>query len=150
MSILFLTFLAACIVAGATGSIFKPGLWYDGLVKPDWNPPKWAFPIVWTILYLLSAIAATRVALVPGSGQALAFWSLQIALNTLWTPVVFGAHRLGAGVIIIVALWLTLIAVAGSFFSYDLWAGLMMVPYLLWVSLATALNIWLWRNNMSD
>jgi tryptophan-rich sensory protein len=147
MSLLFLTFLAASAAAAATGTIFKPGAWYDGLQKPSWNPPKWAFPVVWTTLYLLSAIAATRVALQPDSGQALAFWALQIALNTLWTPVVFGGHRLGAGVVVILALWLSLVAVMVSFFGHDLWAGLMIVPYLVWVSLATALNIWLWRNN---
>jgi len=148
--LLFLTFLAACFAAAATGMIFKPGVWYDGLTKPTWNPPRWAFPVVWTTLYLFSAYAAYRVALVPGCGQALAFWGLQIALNTLWTPVVFGAHRLGAGVVIIIALLLSVFAVMVSFFGIDFWAGLLILPYVAWVALATALNFWLWRNNPAE
>ena len=144
---LFLTYLAASGAAAATGRFFMPGAWYDGLNKPTWTPPGWVFPVVWTTLYILSSLAAAIVATKSGSGQALAFWALQIALNTLWTPVVFGAHRLGAGIVIIVALWLTLGAMIVTFLPLSLWAGLMIVPYLVWVSIATALNIWLWRNN---
>lgn len=147
---LFLTYLAACAAAASTGMLFKPGPWYDRLAKPAWTPKKWMFPVVWTALYILSAYAAARVALQPGSGQALAFWALQIALNTLWTPVFFGAHKMGAGMAVIALLWVTLAAVSGSFLSLDLLAGLLMLPYILWVTLAAMLNFRVWRDNRAS
>lgn len=129
--------------------IFQPGAWYEGLQKPSWTPPRWAFPVVWTTLYLLMSYAAMRVALLPGSGQALAFWSLQIALNTLWTPVFFGAHRKGLGLLILGCLWLTVAAMLGAFWTLDGWAALLIVPYLVWLTIAAALNFWIWRRNPS-
>ena len=108
---LFATFLAACGAAATTGAMFKPGEWYAELKKPCWIPPRWVFPVAWTTLYLLMTLAAARVAVLPGNGQALAFWALQIALNTLWTPVFFGLHRMRAAMVVMVLLWL---AVAGD------------------------------------
>lgn len=147
---LFLTFLAASAAAAATGMIFKPGDWYAGLDKPDWTPPNWAFPVVWTVLYVTGAWAAARVALQPAAGQALAFWALQIALNTLWTPVFFGARRMGLGMAVIAALWLTLLAMLVAFWRLDLLAGLLVLPYLAWVSLAAGLNWRVWRDNRAE
>ncbi len=144
---LFLIFLAASAAAAATGTLFKPGAWYEGLEKPAWTPRKWMFPVVWTVLYIASAYAAARVAIRPDSGQALAFWSMQIAFNTLWTPVFFGAHRMAAGLIVIVILWLAVAAVMVNFLTLDLLAGLLIVPYLIWVTVAASLNLWIWRNN---
>jgi translocator protein len=143
-------YLAACGAAAATGVIFQPGVWYDSLRRPDWTPPRWAFPVAWTLLYILIAIAAARVAGIAGNGTALALWSLQIALNTLWTPVFFGARRMGAGAIIISLLWLVVLAMVPVFWSLDLVAGLLLLPYLLWLSLAGALNVWIWRNNPDE
>lgn len=144
---IFFTFLGATFAAAATGMIFQPGTWYEGLQKPRWTPPRWAFPVVWTTLYLLMSFAAMRVALLPGSGQALAFWSLQIALNTLWTPVFFGAHRKGLGLLILGCLWLTVAAMLSAFWTLDGWAALLIVPYLAWLTIAAALNFWIWRRN---
>ena len=143
----FLTFLAAAGAAAATGAVFQPGAWYEGLRKPEWVPPKWAFPVVWTVLYVLIAWAAARVAPQPGAGYALALWSLQIALNTLWTPVFFGARRMGAGAAIVLLLWLTVAAMLWQFWKLDGWAALMILPYLGWLTIAAALNLWVWRNN---
>ena len=137
---LFLTFFAATAVAGATGSMFEPGKWYEGLDKPVWTPPGWAFPLVWVILYIAMAYAAMRVAGLPGSGQALAFWALQIALNTLWSPVFFGLKRMRAALIVLVFLWLAVAATLTSFWLLDPVAGLLLVPYLVWVTIAGALN----------
>lgn len=147
MLTLFLTFLAATIAAGATGMIFKPGEWYEGLARPEWTPPKWAFPVVWTTLYVLMSYAAARVALQPMPGQALAFWALQIALNTLWTPVFFGARRMGFGMVVIAALWLVILATTWAFWRLDPIAGLLMLPYLAWVSVAASLNWRILRDN---
>lgn len=144
---LFLIFLSASVAAASTGILFKPGSWYEQLEKPAWTPLKWMFPVVWTFLYITSAYAAARVAALPEAGPGLAFWSLQIALNTLWTPVFFGAHRVRAGMVVISCLWLSLAGLLVQFLSLDLIAGLLIVPYLAWVSVASALNFWILRNN---
>lgn len=133
-------FLAACLAASATGALFPTGAWYRGLSKPSWTPPDWLFPVAWMVLYLLMALAAARVAALPDAGLALAFWALQIALNTLWTPVFFGLHRMRAGLVIILGLWAAVVATTLSFFALDAVAGWMLVPYVIWVSYAAALN----------
>jgi tryptophan-rich sensory protein len=93
------------------------------------------------------SFAAMRVAPLPGSGQALAFWALQIALNTLWTPVFFGLRRMRDGFVVLVLLWLAVAATTVAFFRLDLLAGLLMLPYVAWVSVAGALNFTVWRMN---
>lgn len=143
----FLLFLSASAAAAATGSIFLPGAWYQSLKKPSWTPPKKAFPIIWTALYVASAVAATRIALSDDPAPGLALWSLQIALNTLWTPVFFGARRMVMGMIIIAALWLVLAISCVVFLRTDLIAGLLMLPYFDWIGLASALNWRIWRDN---
>ena len=141
------TFLAASVAAGATGMIFKPGDWYEGLAKPDWRPKNWMFPVAWTTIYVLSAFAAARVAGLAGNGQAMAFWAMQIALNTLWTPVFFGAKRMGFSVIVMGALVFAVLGMLVTFWRLDGWAAMMVVPYVAWLGLAAPLNVWVWRNN---
>ncbi len=144
---LFATFLVACGAAAATGAMFGPGAWYLALKKPWWTPPGWVFPIAWTTLYICMAVAAARVAVLPGSGQALAFWATQIAFNTLWTPVFFGLHRMKAAMVVMVGLWLAVAATTLAFAGLDWVAGLLMAPYLLWVSIAGTLNFTVMRMN---
>lgn len=140
-------FLASVVVAGMSGSFFPPSDWYAGLNRAPWTPPGWAFPLVWTSLYILMALAAARVAVLPGAGMALALFALQIALNTLWTPVFFGAHRIGAGLAIIGALWLAVAMMLVAFWRLDRLAGVMIAPYLGWLTIAASLNFWIWRFN---
>ena len=137
---LFFIFLAGCGAAAATGAMFDPGEWYDNLEKPSWNPPKWVFPVTWTVLYIAIAAAAARVAPLEGNAYAMAFFALQLALNTLWTPVFFGLHRMGAGMIVIVCLWAAVACTMFAFFALDFVAGLLFVPYLIWVTIASCLN----------
>ncbi len=85
----FLIFLFACMAAGLTGSLFPPGKWYSDLNKPRWTPPNWIFPVAWPILYILMSYSGATLANLENSGSALALWALQIAINTLWTPVFF-------------------------------------------------------------
>lgn len=144
---LFFTFLAACGAAATTGAMFNPGDWYDGLYKPDWTPPPWVFPLTWTVLYLFMSLAAMRIAMQDGNGQALAFWAMQIAFNTLWTPIFFGLHKLRAAMVVIVILWLSVAATTVSFMSVDVIAGVLFVPYLIWVTIAAALNFSVMRLN---
>lgn len=142
-----LAVLLASAAAASTGIIFKPGAWYDGLRKPGFTPPNRAFPVAWTVIYLLSAWAAARIAALPDAGPALALWAAQIALNTLWTPVFFGAHRMAAGMVIIALLWATVAATMIAFWRLDGVAGAMLLPYLAWLCVAAALNWRIWRDN---
>jgi tryptophan-rich sensory protein len=144
----FIIYLSACFAASATGALFPTGSWYYKLLKPWWTPPNWMFPIAWAIFYLLLAISGSRVASMPGNEYAVGFWSLHIALNTLWTPVFFGAHRLKAGMIIITLLWLSAAGTIYTSFKVDYFSGLIILPYILWVSYAAALNFALWRMNL--
>lgn len=144
---LFIIFLLGCGAAATTGVLFKPGDWYERLAKPGFTPPNWVFPVAWTTIYLLIAWAAARMAQLPFNSVAMALWAAQIALNTLWTPVFFGAHRMRAGMIIIALLLVTDVALMFAAFRLDFWAGLMIVPYVLWLCIAAALNWRIWRDN---
>ncbi|MBA1228194.1 tryptophan-rich sensory protein [Pseudomonas viridiflava] len=143
----FFIFLLACAAAASTGIMFKPGQWYESLTKPSFTPPNWLFPVAWTIIYLLLAWAGYRLSLMPGSQEALALWAAQIALNTLWTPVFFGAHKLFAGMVIITVLWLVVATLLVMALRLDVLTGLMLFPYLLWLCVAAALNFSILRNN---
>ena len=143
----FFIFLLACAAAASTGIIFKPGQWYVSLTKPSFTPPNWLFPVAWTTIYLLLAWAGYRLSLMPGSQEVLALWAAQIALNTLWTPVFFGAHKLLAGMVIITLLWLVVAAMLVMALRLDVITGLMLFPYLVWLCVAAALNFSILRNN---
>lgn len=144
---LFPLFLATCAVPAAAGILFKPGAWYRGLDKPDWTPPNRLFPIIWAVLYTLMSLAAARVASHADNDLALALWSLQITINTLWSAVFFGLHRMLGGVVIIALLWVAVLATTVAFWAHDVLATLMMVPYLAWGSFALALNVSVWLRN---
>ena len=145
--LLFLVFFLACAGAGATGAAFPPGAWYARLDKPAWVPPDWLFPVAWTTIYLLLSFAGARVAGLPGSGAALAFWALQAAFSTLWTPVFFGLRRMKAAIAVIAVLWLAVLGCTVLHWRLDAWAGLAFAPYLAWVTVAAALNVEMVRLN---
>ncbi|MFQ1702390.1 tryptophan-rich sensory protein TspO [Loktanella agnita] len=145
--LLFLLFLTACVGAGATGAMFPPGAWYERLNKPAWVPPNWVFPVTWTTLYLLMAFAGARVAMLDENGFAMAFWAIQIAFNTLWTPVFFGLRRMKTALPIIGVLWLAVLGCLITHWQLDAWAGLAFLPYLIWVTIAGALNMAMVRLN---
>ncbi|KPY98899.1 TspO/MBR protein [Pseudomonas syringae pv. spinaceae] len=143
----FFIFLLACSAAAATGIIFKPGAWYESLQKPAFTPPNWAFPVAWTTLYLLLAWAGYRLTLLPGSETVLALWAAQIALNTLWTPVFFGANRVIAAMVILALLWIVVATMIVMALHLDIITGLILFPYLVWLSVAAALNFSILRHN---
>ena len=145
--ILFAMFLAACFGAGATGALFPTGEWYKSLDKPAWVPPNWVFPVAWTSIYLLMSFAGARVAVLDGNAYAMAFWGMQIAFNTLWTPVFFGLRHWRASLIVMGCLWLSVLGCLVTHWSLDLWAGLAFVPYFIWVCVAAALNLSVVRLN---
>jgi len=147
--IFFTIFLATCAVPAASGALFRPGEWYRGLDKPGWTPPNVLFPIVWTFLYVAMSIAAARVAVHDGSSLAVALWGLQICVNTFWSSVFFGLHRILLGAVIIGLLWLAVVATTVAFALHDVIAAALMVPYLAWGTYAFALNVSVWRRNGS-
>ncbi|RAP56411.1 TspO/MBR family protein [Oleiagrimonas sp. MCCC 1A03011] len=143
-----IVFLLLVTLTAASGSFFQPGDWYAHLQKPAFTPPNLAFPIAWTLLYLSMAIAAWRAWLRRGFDGAQVLWLVQLALNALWSYVVFGRHLLAAGAVEIAVLWLVILATTVAFFRRDRVAGWLMVPYLAWVAFAFALNVALWRLNL--
>lgn len=143
----FYIFLLACGAAASTGFFFIPGPWYATLAKPGFTPPNWVFPLAWSIIYLLLAWAGYRLSVIPGSQEVLALWAAQIALNTLWTPVFFGANRIFAGMVILTLLWLVVAAMVVMALRLDVMTGLILFPYLIWLCVAGALNFSIWRNN---
>jgi len=148
--LLFSIFLVACLGAGLTGGLFPPGPWYRALSKPSWTPPDWVFPVTWMVLYVCMAIAGARVAMAEGNGLAMALWALQIAFNGLWTPVFFGLRNIRLGMGIIGVLWLTVLAAMLALGAVDQIAGWLFAPYLLWVTIAAALNWQVWQLNPEE
>ena len=136
-----------CLGVGALGSVVttpKIPTWYAGLTKPDWTPPDWVFPLAWTTLYVLMAVALWRLwqlhAPSPQRRQAVTLFFLQLALNALWSPVFFGLEAIGAALVVILALWTAILATMLACMRIDRTAAALLSPYLLWVSYATALN----------
>ncbi|WP_298864992.1 TspO/MBR family protein [uncultured Sulfitobacter sp.] len=144
---LFAIFLMACGAAGATGAVFTPGAWYQSLDKPWFTPPNWVFPVVWTSIYLLISFAGARLAVIDGNAYAMAFWAAQAALSTLWTPLFFGLRRIKGALFAMGPLWLSVLGCTWSAFSLDFWAGAAFIPYLIWVTVAAALNVEMLRLN---
>jgi benzodiazapine receptor len=146
--------IVICELAGAVGSIFTtpaiPG-WYAGLAKPPFNPPNWVFAPVWTILYALMGMAAYLVyeqrAKTGAGRKALAVFGAQLILNALWSIVFFGAHAILGGIVVIVLLWAMILASIWLFAKISKAAAALLVPYILWVSFATVLNISLYALN---
>jgi tryptophan-rich sensory protein len=146
-------FVAACFAVAGVGGCFTSGpveTWYPGLSKPWWTPPDWLFGPVWTVLYLSMAIAAWLVWRQEGSLRAarpLSLFAAQLALNLAWSALFFGLRSPAAALADIALLWCAILATAISFRRVNLAAGLLLVPYLGWVSFASALNLAIWRLN---
>jgi tryptophan-rich sensory protein len=136
----FVLFLLASFAAGAVGSAAKPDAWYVALIKPPGTPPNWVFPVVWTTLYGLMAVAAWRVWRRAGFDSALAWWCAQLALNAAWSPVFFGLHQPRWALMVIVAMLCAIATTLLMFARRDRAAAWMFAPYLAWVCYATYLN----------
>ncbi len=132
------------------GARFTPGEWYAGLSKPSWTPPDWIFGPVWTLLYLLMALAAWQVWRRHGFGGApgaLGLFLLQLLFNGLWSWIFFGLKQPGWALVDLTALWLTALAATLAFWRTGPVAGWLLVPYMAWLSFAWLLNYALWRLN---
>lgn len=142
-----LVFLLLAFTAGFIGSRFLPGDWYAQLVKPPFNPPNGVFAPVWSVLYVLMAVAAWRVWRRGGFHWAIALWLGQLALNAAWSWLFFSRHLLGGALIEILVLLVVLVATTAAFWKRDRLAGQLMLPYVAWVAFACVLNASLWYLN---
>ncbi|HVF86540.1 MAG TPA: TspO/MBR family protein [Pyrinomonadaceae bacterium] len=147
-------FVTVCFVVAGLGALStNPSIdnWYAPLAKPSWNPPNWVFGPVWTILYLMMAIAAWLVWRRKGSVAAaavpLALFAVQLALNALWSYLFFGLHRPDLAFAEIVLLWAAILATLLAFRRVMPLAGWLLLPYLLWVTFAAFLNFTIQRMN---
>ena len=145
--------LALCFgVASFGGRWTTPEIsgWYRTLVRPSFAPPNWIFGPVWTLLYLLMALAAWLVCLAepsPAQSLGLALFLVQLALNLAWSWIFFRRHAIGAAFIEVVVLWVAIGATAIVFALVNPIAAWMFVPYWAWVSFASVLNGAYWRLN---
>ena len=146
--------LVATFAAGGVGAIAsaRAATFYGQLSRPAWAPPAWLFGPVWSALYLCMAVAAWLVWRQHGfRGARSALWLFvaQLFANALWTWLFFGMHRGALSLAEIVLLWLLIAATIAAFWPLQRFAALLLVPYLAWVSFATALTLSLWQRNPS-
>lgn len=144
--------LAVSFAASAVGAIasIEARTFYGQLVQPAWAPPPWLFGPVWTVLYALMAIAAWLVWRAGGfraNRIALALFLMQLGLNALWSWIFFSWHRGALAFAEILVLWALIAATLAAFWRVRPLAGSLLIPYLVWVSFAAALNFALWQLN---
>jgi tryptophan-rich sensory protein len=149
-AIALIGWLVLCFAAATSAVFVSVDGWYAALNKPSWNPPSWLFGPVWTLLYIMMAIAAWLVW--RKGGWTLQRWPLglfviQWLLNAIWTPLFFGMHLIGLALVDIVLLWIAIVATLAAFWRVSKPAAWLLVPYLAWVSFATALNFAIWQLN---
>ncbi len=144
-----------CLGAGAVGSLFTtPSVktWYLTINRPSFNPPDWLFGPVWTLLFIMMG---TALYLIWREGEknkkvkcALYVFFAQLILNILWSILFFGFQSPFYAFIEIIILWLFILASIILFYKISKPAGLLLVPYILWVSFASILNFFIWRLNI--
>ncbi len=120
---------------------------YRSLNQPSWAPPSWLFGPVWTVLYIMIAVAGWLVWRRTGWTTVLNVYAAQLALNAIWTPIFFGFGRYGLALADIIVLWLLIGATIWLFRPISRQAALLLLPYWAWVTFATALNYAIWHAN---
>lgn len=135
-----LPFIALVAAAATTGAMFQPGPWYESLSKPWWTPPNWAFPVVWSTLYVMIAAAGWLVWRAEGVGLALGLWVAQLVFNAAWSWIMFSRREIALALFDAVAMWVTILAFIIVAWPVSRTASLLFLPYIAWVSTAIALN----------
>jgi len=146
----FVVLCLAVTAAGGAVTATSVTTWYAGLQKPPFNPPNAVFGPVWTVLYLMMAVAGHRLWQARGHaarGRALSLWFVQLAVNCAWSFLFFGAQRPGLALIDIGVLLGLIVASIVVFARIDRLAAWLFAPYLAWVSFATVLNAAIWYLN---
>jgi len=138
--------LAVPLLAGFGSSVFTVNsisTWYASLSKPWFSPPNVVFAPVWTILYILMGLALFLIWRSPRNRTrdiGIALFAAQLAINVIWTLAFFRLQNTLYGVLTIIPLWILIAATIYQFYKVEKWASYLLVPYIVWVSIATALN----------
>jgi benzodiazapine receptor len=146
-------FVALCAIISIIGGLITASSvtdWFQTLEKPVFSPPDWVFAPVWTILYLMIAIAGWRIWRIlefKWNSTELKIYAVQLGLNLGWSFLFFGLNLIGFSLVEILILMATIAANALVFWRVDRYSGLLLLPYLLWVSYASWLNFALWNLN---
>ena len=140
--VIFVLISQAAGILGSFATIPNIDSWYATLIKPVLNPPNWIFGPVWTTLYTLMGIASYLVwrAKKGDWKLALSIFFVHLIVNTAWSIVFFGEQNIGAALGIIILLDVLVIEVIRRFYKISKIAGIILIPYLLWVLFATYLN----------
>lgn len=151
---MLLFFVLLCLSVGQTGIFFATEdayRWYQLLHKPTWTPPNIVFPVAWTLLYVLIGLSAWLVWRLKKQGyrKALIFWSIQLFLNAIWTPLFFGYQEILWSFLVIDCLWLFILMTAILFYRQSKLATFFMLIYLAWVTFAGILNFSIWQMNIN-
>ena len=152
LTALFISIMVCLGVGGVGSGLTNASVktWYPTLIKPSWNPPDAAFPIVWTTLFVMMGVAAWQVWRRRHElrvDRALTLFTVQLALNISWSALFFTLRNPGLAFIEILLLWVMIAATIATFFKVSRLAGWLLVPYLAWVSFAAVLNFTIWRLN---
>ena len=139
-------------IAGGLGAFFTISSvqsWYMTITKPSFNPPSWVFGPTWTILYVLMGISCFLIWKTdhPQRNKFLGLYGIQLVLNALWSPAFFGMESPALGLLVIVPLWVMILICILEFRKSSPLASKLMIPYLLWVSFASVLNLSIWWLN---
>lgn len=161
-TLIYIVSIAAALAAGGISSVFAMSAMeeYGALKQPPLAPPSWLFPVVWTILFVLMGVSATRIYIIGRQdrsggtvrcgddsnigGQAacaLRIYLVQLILNMLWTPLFFTLNLRLAAFVLLVMLLITVIVMTCRFFKLDKVSGILMLPYIAWLLFAGYLNL---------
>jgi benzodiazapine receptor len=138
-----IVFLLICLAVFSFGGLFRPGEWYLALNRAPWSPPNIAFPIVWTFLYVFIAIAGWQL-YHQGNSTLRTLWASQLILNGLWSWVFFGQHWVAVALVNIVFIDILVInLILKSRRAGLAMSSLLLIPYIIWLLLATSLNTYI-------
>lgn len=145
-------FIGLAWLPSVSGIIFRPGRWYrERLERPSWNPPDWLFGPAWSVIFTLLGVASWLVWREGGwsgtAGLALVVFLLHLPVNGVWSYLFFGRRRPDWAGMEVMVLWAAVLALVLLYAEVRLLAGLLLVPYLAWVTFATILNLEIWRRN---
>ena len=136
--ILVITFLAPAIGSYTTLTFKEP--WYSELILPNFNPPSWVFPPVWSSLYLMMSLAIWKIWINYFDNKILKIYFVHIIFNSTWTVVFFGFHQIGYALINLLIILFFIVVLMKKYFEKDKISFYLMVPYLIWSCYAFVLN----------
>jgi len=140
-----LAFALSYLTAGIGGALTDIGPWYASLVHPPWKPPDAAFGVIWTVVFTLCAISAALAWQAAPSGpsrrRVLGLFGVNALLNIAWSGLYFGLHRPDWALLEVGLLWLSIVALIVGLWRLSRWASVLLLPYLLWVTVASFLNL---------